>query len=200
MVASAQLPATGMDAAESADKAFSALTARAAQPGVRIVGFDPAYTEFGFELRTRWGQRVQGQFPVYEGTVLVLPDGRRQVRIRLSSGAMDVAGSERYTAVARGEAFFDAERYPDIEFVSDLHDDVLAREGGLLQGHLRMHGVTRPETFVVEPASCIRAGEDCEAVASGTVTRSDYAIGGMRMVLSDRVRFTMRVRLLERVP
>lgn len=192
--------ASGLSAADSADHAFSTFTAGARQPGARVIGFDPAHTAFGFELRTRWGQRVQGQFPVYEGAVLVLPGGRRQVRIRLDSGAMAVAGSARYTAMARGEAFFDAQRYPDIEFVSDPHDDVLAREGGQLHGHLRMHGVTRPETFMVAPASCTRAGEDCDAVASGSVTRSDYGIDGMRLVLGDRVRFTLHVRLLERVP
>ena len=28
--------------------------------------FDPHHTRFGFELRTRWGQRVSGQFPQYD--------------------------------------------------------------------------------------------------------------------------------------
>lgn len=164
------------------------------------MGLDSAHTAFGFELRTRWGQLVQGRFPVYEGVVLALPDGRRQVRIRLAADAVDVAGSERYTAMARGEAFFDAEHHPDIEFVSDPHDDVLTRKGGPLRGHLRMHGVTRPETFVVAPAACAAAGEDCDAHASGSVDRSDYGIGGMRVVLADRVRFTMQVRLLDKAP
>lgn len=200
MGAPAQPVASAASAAESGDRAFSEFAARARQAGVRAQAFDPAHTAFGFELRTRWGQRVHGQFPVYDGLALILPDGRRQVRIRLAAGAVDVAGSERYTELARSDAFFDAARYPDIEFVSEPHDEVMSREGGLLQGELRLHGVTRSETFVVARASCERVGEDCDAVAAGSVARSDYDIAGMRLVLSDRVRFTMRVRLLESLP
>ena len=199
MAAPAQTPAPTA-APAAADQPFRAFAARSTQPGVRTYAFDPIHTQFGFELRTRWGQRVQGRFPVYDGTVLFLPDGRRQVRIRLAAGSIDVAGSERYAAMARSDAFFDAEHHPDIEFVSEPHDDVLTRRGGLLQGYLRMHGVSRPETFVVAPARCDRAGEDCDAFASGSVARSDYGIAGMRLVLSDRVRFTMQVRLRDPAP
>ncbi len=200
LVSAPEPASAGVSAVDPASKAFSAFAARAQQPGVRIMRLDPAHTAFGFELRTRWGQLVQGQFPVYEGVVLALPDGRRQVRIRLAADEVDVAGSERYTVMARGEGFFDAARHPDIEFVSDPHDDALARNGGPLRGHLRMHGVTRPETFAVAPAACTAAGQDCDAHASGSVTRSDYGIGGLRLMLSDRVRFTMQVRLLDRAP
>nr|WP_246606839.1 YceI family protein [Lysobacter antarcticus] len=200
LAAPAQHAAPVVSVQAAADQAFRAFADRSRQSGVRVYAFDAAHTRFGFELRTRWGQRVQGQFPVYDGTVLFLPDGRRQVRIRLAAGSIDVAGSERYAAMARSDAFFDAEHHPDIEFVSEPHDDVLTRRGGLLQGYLRMHGVSRPETFVVAPARCDRAGEDCDAFASGSVARSDYGIAGMRLVLSDRVRFTMQVRLRDPAP
>ena len=195
MAAPAAQPVSGALETDAFENALRTFAARARQPGVRVMAFDPAHTAFGFELRTRWGQRVQGQFPLYDGVVLLLPDGRRQVRIRLAAGAVQVAGSDRYTEMARGEAFFDAGRYPDIEFVSDPHPDRLTRDGGPLHGQLRLHGVTRAETFVVAPAACARAGQDCDALASGSVARGDYGIGGMRLVLADSVRFTMQVRL-----
>lgn len=72
--------------------------------------FDPAHTGFGFELRTRWGQRVVGSFPRYEGEVIRLADGKRQVRIQWSAAAVEVEGPARYTAMARGPGFFDAAR------------------------------------------------------------------------------------------
>jgi polyisoprenoid-binding protein YceI len=163
--------------------------------------FDPAHTAFGFELRTRWGQRVRGRFPVYEGVVLELPDGRSQIRIRLATAAVEVEGSARYAELARGEGFFDAARYPDIEFVSEPHDAALGHDGGPLRGRLTMHGISRRETFVVAPSTCSRPGRDCDAVASGSVDRSNYGIDGLRLVLADRVRFTLRVRLQdERLP
>lgn len=162
--------------------------------------FDPAHTRFGFELRTRWGQRVRGQFPVYEGMVLELPHGRSQIRIHLATATVEVEGSERYAELARGEGFFDAANYPDIEFVSEPHNVALAHDGGVLRGRLTMHGVSRMETFVVAPTTCSRPGRDCDAVASGSVDRSNYGIDGLRLVLADRVRFTLRVRLQDAMP
>lgn len=168
-------------------------------PGPRVVGqtgFDPLHTRFSFELRTRWGQKVEGQFPRYDGEVNVLADGRHQVRIRLATGAVNVADSERYTRLARGERFFAAERYPFIEFLSEPHPADLVRTGGALRGRLTLHGISRMETFVLAPAACARPGEECDAIAHGSVSRDDYALDGWQFALGDRVRFTMQVRLI----
>lgn len=158
--------------------------------------FDPEHTRFGFELRTRWGQRVTGTFPGYDGEVLVLPDGRHQVRIRLDTSQVEVAGSTRYTDMARGEGFFDAQRFPLIEFVSDPHHPELAHDGGRLRGRLSMHGTQRVETFSLAPSECARPGLGCDVRASGSVSRDAYGLDGWKLVLGDRVRFDMQVRLL----
>lgn len=49
--------------------------------------FDPDNTRLGFELRTRWGQVLDGVFRHYEGSVEHLPDGRQQVRLRAARTA-----------------------------------------------------------------------------------------------------------------
>lgn len=166
----------------------------AAQP------FDPAHTGFGFELRTRWGQRVVGTFPSYQGEVIRLPDGRRQVRIQWSTAAVVVAGSARYTAMARGEGFFDANKYPLIEFVSEPLTDAVLHGGGRLRGRLSMHGVARNETFALKPSQCARPGLDCDVVATGSVRREDYGLDGWQLALRNKVRFDLRVRLLDVQP
>lgn len=158
---------------------------------------DPQRSRFGFGLRTLWGQRIRGRFPRYGGRLTVLADGRRQVRIRLSTRAVKVDGSERYTRLARGERFFDAARYPWIEFVSVPHAARLAREGGKLRGRLSMHGVTRMETFTLLPAQCARPGHDCPVVARGQVDRRDYGLDEWSLLVGDQVQFTMRVRLAD---
>lgn len=161
------------------------------------LGFDPVHTRFGFELRTRWGQRVSGTFPRHDGELVVLPDGRHQVRIRLATEAVEVAGSPRYTALARGPRFFDAPHHPLVEFVSDPHPASLARTGGPLRGRLSMRGVSRIETFTLAPSSCARPGRDCDAVAHGSVARGDYGLDDWRFMLGDTVRFELRLRLQE---
>ncbi|MDR0184840.1 YceI family protein [Lysobacter arvi] len=162
--------------------------------------FDPQHTRFGFELRTRWGQRVTGQFPRYEGEVSTLADGRRRVRIVLRTDAVVVTGSDRYTALARGPSFFDAQRFPTIEFVSEPHADTLVRTGGRMRGRLSMHGVTRMETFTLSHADCEHPGRDCDVVATGSISRDDYGLDGWQFALADRVRFMLRVRLVESAP
>ena len=161
----------------------------AAQP------FDPAHTRFGFEVRTRWGQRVEGVFPRYQGEVIRLPDGRSQVRIELAVEAVEVSASPRYTALARGESFFDAARHPRIEFVSEPQTDALLRDGGPLHGRLTIHGVGRNETFALRPSECARPGLDCDVVAQGTVSRDDYGLNGWQFVFRNAVLFHLRVRL-----
>lgn len=165
-----------------------------AAPGQRIIPFDPAHTRVGFRLRTRWGQQLRGEFPVHAGSVLVHADGRRQVRVQLDSTRMVVVGHPRYTRWARGGDFFDVDRFPVIEFVSEAYDASLLREGGALHGTLTMRGISRPVRFALDPAACARPGRDCDVVAGGTVDRGDFGMEGWRAVVGDDVRFDLRMR------
>lgn len=167
--------------------------AGAASAGAQEI--DNERSRMGFELRTRWGQRVEGTFARHQGMVTALADGRQQVQLTLAAAAIEVADSHYYTEMARGPQFFDATRYPYIDFLSEPHRLALVHDGGKLRGKLTLHGVTRSESFILQPAECARPGRDCDVVATGIINRADYGLSGYRWVLSDRVRFTMRVRL-----
>lgn len=170
-----------------------ACCAGAATAGAQEI--DPQRSRMEFELRTRWGQRVEGAFTRHQGTVHALADGRHQVQLTLSAAALEVADSPYYTLMARGPQFFDAARYPYIDFLSEPHRPALVHDGGPLRGKLTLHGVTRTESFILLPAECARPGWDCDVVATGIIDRTDYGLSGYRLALADRVRFTMRVRL-----
>ena len=167
-------------------------------PGTSLdLRFDPGLSHFGFEVRTRWGIRVEGRFPDHGGALTILPDGRQQVHVRLATGAVEVDGSDKYTGIARGEGFFDSTRHPVVEFISQPYRPELVHDGGRLRGRLTMHGTSRMETFTVAPATCARPGWECDVVATGVVERDRYGLDGWRLALSDKVRFNMRVRLQE---
>lgn len=166
-----------------------------APPSARSQGFDPAHTRIGFELYTRWGQRLEGRFPRYEGAVRTLADGRQQVDVRLGTAEVEIVGYPRYTEFARGPRFFDAHRHPWISFSSDPYPPALLREGGPLSGTVRIHGVSQQETFTVEPAACARPALDCDLVARGSVRREDYGMNDWLWAVSGRVRFELRLRL-----
>lgn len=157
--------------------------------------FDRAHTRIGFDLRTRWGHTLQGVFPRYDGEVRVLADGRHQVRMTLQAAAVEIVGHDNYTAFSRGRAFFDAERYPHVTFVSDPYPPALLQRGGVLHGVLAMHGVSQREAFKVQPARCTRPARDCDLLVSGSVRREDYGMDRWRAAVQGRVQFNLVVRL-----
>lgn len=154
---------------------------------------DSAQSQVGFTLRTRWGQTLEGRFPVYEGEISALDDGRRRVRLTLSAREVEIVDHRNYTRLTRGKGFFDAERYPEVVFVSEPYGDELTRNGGALAGALTIRGVRRHEVFTVEPSACAHPAQDCAVIASGTVQRSDYGVDRWSFALSESVRFSLRI-------
>lgn|SRR5690606_10702287 len=167
------------------------------QQAVTLYELDQAHTRLEFEVRTRLGQRLRGEFPRYEGLVDLLPDGRQRVRLRVSTAAAEIPGKPRYTGWMRGDSFFDTLRHPWMEFVSDPFPPHALAQGGKLHGHLTLRGATRAESLDVEPAACERPGLDCAVQVHGDIARARYGMDDWQVVLSERVRFTMEVWLRE---
>lgn len=170
--------------------AFAALAAAAQD-------FDRARSRIGFELQTRWGQRLEGVFPDFDGDVEELPDGRHRVRIALRTASVEIVGHPNYTNFSRGDGFFAAARYPQVSFLSDPYPASLLRQGGSLHGVLEMRGVRRRQAFTIAPTpmECARPAYDCDLQVEGSVRRGDYDIDAWQIAVRDRVRFLLRVRL-----
>lgn len=168
-----------------------------APPPHQVLEFDTARSRFGFEIRTRLGQRIEGVFPRFEGRIEVLSDGRHQVHLRMFTRYVEIPGKSRYTGWMRGEEFFDSARYPVVEFDSVPYWPEVVDKGGGVQGRLILRGVSHPETLQVEPAECPRAGYDCDVVSRGNVQRGRYGMDSWQLALSDRVTFVLRARLSE---
>jgi polyisoprenoid-binding protein YceI len=159
------------------------------------VEIDPVASQIGFTLHTRWGQALQGSFPDARGTVDELPDGRHQVRLQLSTRTVEILGHPSYTRLTRGSGFFDAERFPRIDFVPDAYPSQLLRSGGELPGMLTIRDVRRREVFTILPASCEHPARECDVIASGSIHRGDFGMDRWNFAVSDRVLFSLRVRV-----
>lgn len=171
-----------------------------AQAAPPTVAFDTARSWLGFEVRTRFGQRMAGEFPRYDGVVEHLPDGRHRVRLRIATSEAMIPDRPRYTSWMRSQSFFDAIRHPWMEFVSEPYAPALLREGGALKGRLSLRGVTRDEELDVVRAGCDRPGLDCDIQVSGAIERADYGMREWQFALADQVRLEVRVRLQEAAP
>jgi len=162
---------------------------------VRATEIDQAASSVGFTLKTRWGKTLVGHFPRYEGEVATLPGGLHQVRLRLSTADVEIEDSATFTRLTRGEGFFEAGRYPWVEFVSDPYAASLTRDGGRLGGALTIRGVERRESFEISAPECDDPGVGCDIVAHGSIDRDDYGMGRWGFALSDKVVFSLRVRV-----
>ncbi|CAN5639226.1 hypothetical protein BH23PSE2_BH23PSE2_08910 [soil metagenome] len=161
---------------------------------LRAAEIDATASRIGFALKTRWGQGLEGRFPVFRGEVEALPGQRQRVRLLLSTREVEIVEHSAYTQHTRGRGFFDAERFPEVGFTSQPYPAALVHSGGALAGTLSIRGVSRRETFQVEPATCSRPGLECDVVAHGDVRRSDYGMGRWGVALADEVRFSLRMR------
>jgi polyisoprenoid-binding protein YceI len=162
--------------------------------------FDATASRVGFVLTTRWGQQLEGRFPTLQGRVDELGSDQRRVRLVLLTSDVEIVGHPGYTRFTRGRAFFDAEHWPQVEFLSDAYTPRLLHDGGKLGGVLRMRGVQHRQVFEVLPAGCDTPGLDCDVVATGVVDRTDYGMGRWSIALNDAVRFTLRMRLRAEPP
>lgn len=184
-----------MNFATIAAALFVCAVAAATSPAAHATEIDTEYTRIGFVLKTRWGQVLQGRFPRYSGRIETLDDGRYRVRLRMLAKDVEIVGHPNYTGMTRGRGFFEADRFPEMEFVSEPYASPLVADGGKLAGQLTIRDVTRRETFTIEPSACARPAYDCDVVASGSVRRTDYGVDRWVFAVSDSVRFTLRLRV-----
>jgi polyisoprenoid-binding protein YceI len=160
---------------------------------------DPVASHIGFTLKTRWGQVLEGRFPDAQGDVVELHDGHHQVRLQLATRTVEILGHDAYTRLTRGDGFFDADEYPWVQFVSDEYSADLLRDGGALTGVLTIRNVHRREVFTISPSSCAQPARQCDVIASGVIRRQDYGVNRWSFAMSDKVRFTLRVRVSDEV-
>ncbi len=103
---------------------------------------DPAHSTVEFSVRHMMFSKVKGRFTSLRGTVTIGDDpAESSVEAVIDMASVDT-GDENRDAHLRGADFFDAERFPEMTFVSRA----VRQEGDrhVVVGDLTLHGVTRP--------------------------------------------------------
>lgn len=166
-------------------------SASTGEPGMRI---DTAQSFAGFSVRAAWVKRIDGRFAHIEGVIRPEAQQRYVLEVRVASGSV-LMGRESHEAWARSADFFDAERYPWIEFRAAGLAPELLRMGGAIDGVLTLRGISRPVSFDLLPAECTQPGLDCPVQARGEVDRSEFGMNARRVFVSDRVKLSFDIRL-----
>ncbi|MGD8201802.1 YceI family protein [Ornithinimicrobium sp. W1679] len=141
--------------------------------------FDPGHTRIGFSARHAMVTTVRGTFTDVEGTIHVDPTdvSASRVEVRLGTASVNTNNPQRDEHL-RSIDFFDAERYPDIRFVSSTIDEV--EEGNfMVVGDLTIKDVTKQVAIPIallgvqrDPMGNLRAGFE----ATRRLNRRDFGL------------------------
>lgn len=155
---------------------------------LRTLYIDHERSSAEFELKVLWLLGVHGRFNNVRGTIVTSPARDSVIvdaRIAVNEITMRNKSHEEWVKSAE---FFDAQHYPQIEFVSDPTPPARLRSGGTITGTLTIRGVLRPVQFEVAAPDCqVVAGESCPVAASGSIHRSEFGMMSRRAALSDKV-------------
>ena len=141
---------------------------------------DEDHTTVGFRIRHLFTY-VEGRFNEFEGEFVFDPNDLSSTKVKgtVDVGSIDTNVEERDKHL-RSKDFFDAEKYPKIEFESTGVIDVdKEKNTGKLSGKLTIHGVTKPVVLDVtfrgeatDPWGNKKAGFSGET----TINRKDFGL------------------------
>ena len=165
---------------------------------------DPSHSSVEFTVRHLMVSKVKGRFTGFSGTVTV-PENPLESVVRASVDVTSVhTGDPQRDAHLRTADFFEAEKYPTMDFVSTAIRP--SGDGHVLVGRLSLHGITRDVELDLEVNGwgpgmdgALRAG----FTATGEINRRDYGItidmplanGGA--VVGDKVKVTLEIELAQ---
>jgi polyisoprenoid-binding protein YceI len=140
---------------------------------------DPAHTKVNFKVKHLMISNVSGHFNEFDGNVTTDGDDFASAKISfsLNASSIDTQMADR-DAHLKSPDFFDAEKYPKIDFtgtgMKDLGDDMYE-----LIGDLTIKDVTKPVTLTVEfggimadPWGNTKAGISI----NGKINRKDFGL------------------------
>jgi polyisoprenoid-binding protein YceI len=148
-------------------------------PAVESWTIDNAHSRVGFHVRHFVISKVHGLFTRWNGTlVLGGPDlADSKVEISIDAASIDTGEPQR-DAHLKSADFFDAERFPTLDFRSRKVESA-GEDRYRVTGDLTIHGVTREVTLDVEEGGRLRDTWGKERVAflvKTTIDRRDYGL------------------------
>lgn len=150
-----------------------------------------------FEVSHLGISTYRGKFTAVAGKVMLdagAGTGSIDATVRVDSV---LTGSRQLDGVLAGEDFFDADRFPELRFLSSA----VTLENGMpvrAEGELTMRGVTRPATLRIHAFRCAKHSimvwrEVCGAEATLTLRRSEYGMTRYLNSVGDEIRVLLSV-------
>ena len=160
---------------------------------------DPAHSDLGFKIRHLMVSNVKGMITDYSGGMKYSMDNMEDAEIRFEAEVKSIStGNSDRDVHLNGEDFFNTERFPKMYFES-THMNL---DNGKMKGEMTIKETTKEVELNVEyngksvdPWGNTKHGFEI----TGTINRSDYELETGGLLLSDEVKLTLDVQLLEMV-
>lgn len=141
------------------------------------------------------GKSAAGTFSGLAGEIVFSSDDPSTARMDVSVQVATInTGNKTKDKHARGDSWFNAERYPTIRFVSNK----ISRQGSkyVAEGELTMHGHTKAERI---PFTFVDSANGGVFEGSFTVDRQEYGMEGpwMAFTVGDEFEISLRVPVRE---
>jgi len=136
-----------------------------------------------------FGFNTPGTLTGLKGTIKFNPSDLPSSSFNVSVNVNTInTGIDARDSHLKKEEYFDAEKFPTINFVStNITKD---QNGYVVSGNLTIKGVTKPVSF---PFTIENQGNGMLFDGSFSINRKDFGVGGSSAVLSNTVNVTLKV-------
>ncbi len=142
---------------------------------------DPAHSRLGFVVKHLAISEINGYFSDFETTVTYSKADYSDIHVKVVAKISSIhTGIEMRDTHLKSADFFDAEKYPEMVFVSTKAEKVNDKQGKLY-GNLTFHGITKPVvldvTYFGTVTNPMSKAETAGFKITGSVSRKDYDLG-----------------------
>ena len=137
---------------------------------------DPVHSSFGFSVKHMVVATFRGTLSDFDATLTGAEDGTARLE---AAGRVNsvVTPDENLTAHIQSPDFFDAERFPEVRYVSTS----IARDGEelVVEGELTLKGTTKPLRLtggIVGPVVGLAGTEAIGVELEGVIDRTEYGL------------------------
>lgn len=138
---------------------------------------------------------VSGTFDVMSSSSLYFDEAKlsnSKLNFKIEVASINT-GNGLQNKHARGEEWFDADKYPYIEFTSTKIEK--SNDGYKAIGKLQMHGVSKEVSI---PFTFSRKGNKATFIAKFSVNRSDYQIGKKNSGVAETIKINASIPVVKK--
>ena len=167
---------------------------------------DPSHTDIGFKIKHLMISNIKGKFNEFEASIYTTGDNfmTAEVDCWINVASVDTNDAERDKHL-RSVDFFDAEKFPQISFVSNTVENVDKDGSYELWGDLTIKGIAKRIKLDVEFGGVVKdpwGNEKAVFTINGKVNRKDWGLnwnaaletGGI--LVGEDVRISCEVQLM----